>query len=51
VLACALASGAKTIISKDKDLLVLEKPLGIESLTPLRFLARFRRWSEMERAK
>jgi putative PIN family toxin of toxin-antitoxin system len=41
-LACALASGAKTIISKDKDLLVLEKPFGIEIVTPKQFLARFR---------
>ena len=41
-LSCALASGAKTIISKDKDLLVLEKPFGIEIVTPRRFLARFR---------
>lgn len=41
-LSCALASGAKTIISKDADLLVLEKPFGIEILTPRKFLARFR---------
>lgn len=41
-LACALASGAKAIISKDADLLVLEKPFGIEILTPREFLARFR---------
>ena len=41
-LACALASGAKTIISKDGDLLVLEKPFGIEILTPRQFWARFR---------
>ena len=40
-LACALASGAKTIISKDNDLLVLEKPFGVEILTPRQFLARF----------
>ena len=41
-LACALASGAKTIISKDADLLVLGKPFGIEILTPRQFLRRFR---------
>ncbi len=41
-LACALACGAKTIISKDNDLLVLEKPFGIEILTPPEFLARCR---------
>ena len=39
-LACALASGAETIISKDRDLLVLEKPFGIEIVTPRQFLAR-----------
>jgi len=41
-LACALASGATTIISKDDDLLVMEKPFGIGILTPRQFLARFR---------
>jgi putative PIN family toxin of toxin-antitoxin system len=41
-LACALASRAKTIISRDEDLLVLEKPFGIEILTPRQFLARMR---------
>jgi len=39
-LACALASGAKLIVSKDKDLLALEKPFGIEVLLPRQFLAR-----------
>jgi predicted nucleic acid-binding protein len=43
VIACALASGAKTIVSKDKDLLVLKKPFGIEILMPRPFLARMRR--------
>lgn len=41
-LACALACGAKTIISKDQDLLVLEKPFGIAIVSPQRFLVRFR---------
>jgi putative PIN family toxin of toxin-antitoxin system len=41
-LACALASGAKIIISRDNDLLDLEKPFGIEILTPAIFGARFR---------
>ena len=45
VLACALAGGAKTIISQDKDLLVLEKPFGIEIMTPRQFLSRIRRRS------
>ncbi len=41
-LACALASGAKAIISRDEDLLALEKPFGIEILTPRQFLTRIR---------
>ena len=41
-LACALASGAKTIVSRDEDLLDLQKPFGIEILTPRQFLTRFR---------
>ncbi len=40
-LACALAGGAQTIISRDLDLLDLEKPFGIEILTPAIFVARF----------
>src|SRR6266446_9320940 len=40
-LACALASHAKIVVSKNKDLLVLEKPFGIEIMTPRQFLARF----------
>ena len=40
-LACALASGAKRVVSKDKDLLDMEKPFGIEILTPRAFLAQF----------
>jgi putative PIN family toxin of toxin-antitoxin system len=39
-LACALACGAKFVVSKDKDLLALEKPFGIEALAPRQFLAR-----------
>ena len=41
-LACALGSEAKIIVSRDKDLLVLEKPFGIQTLTPLQFVRRFR---------
>jgi len=37
-LACALASEAKIIVSRDKDLLTLEKPFGIEIMTPRLFL-------------
>lgn len=40
-IACALASGAKTIVSRDHDLLVLGKPFGIEIVTPRHFLSRF----------
>jgi putative PIN family toxin of toxin-antitoxin system len=39
-LACALASRAKIIISKDNDLLILGKPFGIQILTPGQFLSR-----------
>ena len=41
-LACALACGTKLIVSKDDDLLALEKPFGIEIVTPRQLLARFR---------
>jgi len=44
-LACALASRARMIISRDEDLLVLEKPFGIEILTPREFLRRIRQAS------
>jgi putative PIN family toxin of toxin-antitoxin system len=33
-LACALASRARFIVTKDKDLLALDKPFGVEVLTP-----------------
>jgi putative PIN family toxin of toxin-antitoxin system len=41
-LACALASGAKIIVSHDEDLLALGKPFGIEILKPAVFVVRFR---------
>jgi putative PIN family toxin of toxin-antitoxin system len=41
-LACALASGAKVIVSYDPDLLELEKPSGIEILKPAIFVAQFK---------
>jgi putative PIN family toxin of toxin-antitoxin system len=41
-VSCALAGGAKIIVSKDNDVLDLEKPFGIEILTPSVFVARFR---------
>ena len=39
-LACALASGAKHIISRDHHLLDLGKPFGVEILLPSQFLQR-----------
>ena len=39
-LACALAAGAKGIISRDNDLLALGKPFGIEIITPRQLLVR-----------
>jgi putative PIN family toxin of toxin-antitoxin system len=33
-LACALAAGARIIVSRDDDLLALEKPFGIQIITP-----------------
>ena len=42
-LACALAAKADFIISRDEDLLVLEKPFGIEIITPGELLVRLGR--------
>lgn len=41
-LACALASRAEFIVTKDKDLLALEKPFGIEVVTPREFYRRLK---------
>jgi putative PIN family toxin of toxin-antitoxin system len=41
-LACALAAGAEFIVSKDRHLLRLGKPFGIEILTPRDFLRRLK---------
>jgi putative PIN family toxin of toxin-antitoxin system len=41
-IACALAAGASTIISSDKDLLIMGKPFGIEIIEPAKFVARHR---------
>ena len=38
ILGTALASGVKTIVTFDEDLLVLERPFGIEIARPARFL-------------
>lgn len=37
-LACALAAGANFIVSRDDDLLALEKPFGIQIVTPRELL-------------
>ncbi len=42
-LACALAAGAKVIVSRDDDLLALEKPFGIQIVTPRELLAKLAR--------
>ena len=39
-LACALASRAGLIVSRDQDLLVLGKPFGVEIITPRELLTR-----------
>jgi predicted nucleic acid-binding protein len=39
-LACALAAKARVIVSRDQDLLVLEKPFGIEIIEPRELLRR-----------
>ncbi len=38
-LATALAAGVRTLIARDRDLTVLQKPFGIEILTPRAWLA------------
>ena len=42
-LACALAAGAKFIVTRDADLLVLEKPFGIQIISPRDLLLRLTR--------
>jgi putative PIN family toxin of toxin-antitoxin system len=39
----ALAAGARTLIARDSDLTVLDKPFGIEILTPRAWLSRLSR--------
>jgi uncharacterized protein len=39
-LACALAAGAKFIVSRDDDLLTMKKPFGVEVITPRELLRR-----------
>lgn len=42
-LACALGAGAKFIVTRDEDLLILGKPFGIEIITPRDLLVRLSR--------
>jgi putative PIN family toxin of toxin-antitoxin system len=49
-LACALASDATFIVTKDKDLLALGKPFGVKMITPREF-CRWMRSSGPGRAK
>ena len=42
-LACALAAKAKIIVTRDDDLLAMEKPFGIEIITPRELLTRLAR--------
>jgi putative PIN family toxin of toxin-antitoxin system len=39
MIAAALAGGVRTIVARDPDLTVLEKPFGIRILTPRQWLA------------
>ncbi len=39
-LACASAGRAEFIVTKDKDLLALDKPFGVEVVTPRQFYRR-----------
>ena len=42
-LACALASRAKVIVTRDDDLLTMNKPFGIEIITPRELLTKLAR--------
>ncbi len=41
-LACALGAQAEWIVSNDRDLLDMQKPFGVEIITPVQLLARVR---------
>ena len=49
-LACALGARAACIVSRDPDLLVLQKPFGVEIITPRTLLSRSIHLSESGRA-
>ena len=42
-LACALVAGAKVIVSRDDDLLTMNKPFGIQIVTPRELLTKLTR--------
>jgi putative PIN family toxin of toxin-antitoxin system len=42
-IAAALAAGSRTLIARDADLTVLQKPFGVEILTPRAWLSRLPR--------
>src|SRR5262245_34570439 len=44
-LECALAAGARFLVTNDRDLLDLEKPFGISIVTPVQVLLEVRRAS------
>ncbi len=41
-LACALSAGATLIVTIDRDLLDLEKPFGVQMVTPVEFILHVR---------
>lgn len=39
-IACALSARASALVTRDEDLLILERPFGVETITPRVLLAR-----------
>ena len=46
---CALAGGAEYVVSRDRDLLALEKPFGIAMVSDTEFLRRLRQRTKTRR--
>lgn len=46
-LACAVGAGAQAIVTNDRDLLVLQKPFGVQICTPIEFLKLVRSQSSL----
>ena len=42
-LACALGADAKFVVTNDRDLLALEKPFGVQMVTPIQMILHVRR--------